>query len=233
VKEYVSMITIRERPEPRVSQELLDRLRRIPPAAVGHHLDFGFMDVELRPFGRRNFIVCGPALTMRVMAVDSSIVHTGIGMAQPGDVIVIDRNGERKHAAWGEMTSLYARLRGVTAAIVDGPATDIIETEQMEFLVFSRGITPITCKGLAVAGEINTVVQCGGVSVAPGDIILADDNGAVVIPADQVATVVETCEPRIEWEESMRRRLHAGEALGDISRANAKVAAAMESQAQH
>jgi 4-hydroxy-4-methyl-2-oxoglutarate aldolase len=227
------MITIRERPETTVPRDLLDRLRLIPPAAVGHHLDFGFMDNDLRPFGRRGFSISGPALTIRVMAIDSAVVHRALDMAQPGDVIVIDRNGERKHACWGEMTSLYAQLRGVAAAIVDGPATDIVETEEMGFLVFSRGISPITTKGLAMSGEINTVVQCGGVSVAPGDIILADDNGVLVIPPDQVADVVRLCEPRIEWEATMRRRLHAGEALGDITGANAKVDAHIATQGAH
>jgi 4-hydroxy-4-methyl-2-oxoglutarate aldolase len=227
------VITVNPRPESSVPADLLEQLRAIPPAAVGHHLDFGFMDAGLRPFGRRGFSVCGPALTIRTLALDSAIVHYALDLAQPGDVIVIDRSGERKHAAWGEMTSLYAKLRGVTAAIIDGPATDVVEIEEMGFIVFSRGIAPITTKSLALAGEVNSVVQCGGVSVTPGDIILADDNGVLVIPPQQVADVVRLCAPRVEWEVTMRRRLHAGEALGDISGANAKIAARLAGDSPH
>jgi 4-hydroxy-4-methyl-2-oxoglutarate aldolase len=219
------MITVNPRPDRSVATELLDQLRTIPPAAIGHHLDFGFMDGGLRPFGRRGFTICGPALTIRTIALDSAIVHYALDLAQPGDVVVIDRNGEGKHAAWGEKTSLYAQQRGVAAAIVDGPATDVVEIEALGFVVFSRGVAPITTKSLALAGEVNTVVQCGGVSVAPGDIVLADDNGILVMPPEQVAEVVRTCAHRVEWEATMRRRLRSGEALGDISGANAKITA--------
>lgn len=190
-------------------------------------LDFGFMDGGLRPIGRRGFTLCGPAVTVKAMAIDSSVVHQAISIAEPGDVLVIDRNGDGKHAAWGEMTSLAAKLRGLAGTLIDGPATDIIEIEDMQYVVFSRGVSPITTRGLASTGEINTTVVCGGVSVAPGDIILADDNGVLVIPPSMVAEVLERCGPRVEREAMIRRRLHAGEQLGDITGANEKLRAAL------
>lgn len=224
------MIVINERPETTVPQELLDRLRNIPPATIGHAVDFGFMDIGLRPIGRRRFTVCGPAFTVKVMAIDSSIVHHAIGMAKPGDIMVIDRNGDTKHACWGEMTSLGAKMAGLAGTIVDGPATDIVEIEDMEYLVFSRGISPITTRGMAISGEINTVVQCGGVSVAPGDIILADDNGILVIPPHQVEELVELCEPMAQREPITRQRLLAGESLPEMTGATRKIMAALEAQ---
>jgi len=226
-------LVINPRVETAVSAELIEQLRGIPPATVGHMQDFGFMDIGLRPVGRHGFTICGPALTLKVMAIDSAVVHHAIGMARPGDVIVIDRNGDNKHACWGEMTSLAAKVGGVAATIIDGPATDIVEIEEMEFLVFSRGISPITTRSLAISGEINTVVQCGGVSVAPGDIILADDNGVLVIPPPMVPEIIERCRPRYEREAVTRRRILAGEALGDISGANARVAEALDSEQAH
>jgi len=221
------MIAINERPEPTIPPEMLDRLRGIPPATIGHMLDFGFMDGGLRPIGRRGFTLCGPAVTVRAIAIDSSIVHQAISIAQPGDVLVIDRNGDTKHAAWGEMTSLAAKLRGLAGTIIDGPATDIVEIEEMAYLVFSRGVSPITTRGLAMSGEINTTVACGGVSVAPGDIILADDNGILVVPPAMVADVIERCGPRVDREAMIRRRLLAGEQLGDITGANERLRAAL------
>ncbi|HMM40540.1 MAG TPA: RraA family protein [Thermomicrobiales bacterium] len=227
------MIIVNERVETTVPAELLDRLRGIPPATIGHILDFGFMDIGLRPIGKRKFTICGPAFTVKAMAIDSTVVHKAIDMAQPGDILVIDRNGDNKHACWGEMTSLGALMKGVTATIVDGPATDVVEIEEMEYLVFSRGISPITTRSLAMAGEINTVVQCGGVSVTPGDIILADDNGVLVLKPDQVAALVEHCEPIAQREPTTRKRLRSGEPLAEISNANKKIAAALEAQAAH
>lgn len=227
------MIIINERPTTTVPQELLERLRGIPPATIGHVLDFGFMDIGLRPLGRRKFTICGPAVTVKVMAIDSTVVHKAIDMAQPGDVMVIDRNGDTKHACWGEMTSLAAHVKGVAATIVDGPATDIIEIEEMGYLVFSRGISPITTRSLAMAGEINTVVQCGGVNVAPGDIILADDNGVLVLKPDQVAALVEHCEPIAQREPTTRKRLRSGEPLAELAGANTKIEAALAAQAAH
>lgn len=216
-----------------LTPEIIEQLRGIPPATVGHMQDFGFMDGSLRPIGRRGFTVCGPALTLKVMAIDSAIMHHAIGLAQPGDVLVIDRNGDNKHACWGEMTSLAAKVRGVAAAIIDGPVTDVVEIEDMEFLVFSRGISPITTRSLAMSGEINSVVQCAGVSVAPGDIVLADDNGVLVIPPAMVPEIIERCLPRFQREAVTRRRILAGEALGDISGANERIVEALAREQAH
>lgn len=227
------MIIVNERVETSVPEELLNRLRSIPPATIGHVLNFGFMDNALRPIGRKGFIVCGPAFTIRAMAIDSTVVHKAISMVKPGDIIVIDRNGDNKHACWGEMTSLGALMAGATATIVDGPATDIVEIEEMGYLVFSRGISPITTRSLAMDGEINTVIQCGGVSVAPGDIILADDNGILVLQPDQVAALVDHCEPIAQREPETRRRLRAGESLADMTNAHKKIADALAAQEAH
>ena len=225
------MIVVNDRTPTAVPSELLDRLRRIPPATIGHVLAFGFMDVALRPIGRRGFSVCGPATTVRTMAIDSTVVHKAIDLAEPGDVLVIDRTGDTKHACWGEMTSLAAHVRGLAATVVDGPATDVVEIEEMGYLVFSRGVSPITTRSLAQFGEINTVVQCGGVTVSPGDIVLADDNGVLVLPPHQVAELVEHCEPIAQREPTTRQRLRAGEALAEYSGANRKIAAALAAQA--
>ncbi|RIK43198.1 MAG: 4-hydroxy-4-methyl-2-oxoglutarate aldolase [Chloroflexi bacterium] len=222
------MVLIRPRVADRVPRETLETLRGIPPATIGHMLDFGFMDRQLRPYGRRRFTICGPAVTVRCMAIDSSVVHHAISLAEPGDVLVIDRNGDDKHAAWGEMTSLAAKLRGLAGTIIDGPATDIVEIEEMEYLVFARGIAPITTRGLASSGEINTTVQCGGVVVQPGDIILADDNGVLVLAPDVVEEVVQRCLPRVEREAMIRARLLAGEALGEITGATPRLLATQD-----
>lgn len=221
---------INPRSESSVTSGQIEQLRRIPPATIGHLLDFGFMSRELRPIGKQHFVLCGPAVTVRTTALDSAVVHHAIDVAEPGDVLVIDRNEDDKHAAWGELTSLAAQLRGIAGTIVDGPATDLVEVEEMEYLVFCRGIAPITSRSTGTTGEINTIIQCGGVSVAPGDIVLADDNGILIIPPDRVAEVIDHCAPRVEYEDMIRQRLRAGEKLGDITGASNRLRQAMDSR---
>lgn len=217
-------VTINPRPETTIAAEQIEQLRRIPPATIGHMLDFGFMVNDLRPIGRKHgFTLCGPVVTVRTSALDSAVVHHAIDIAEPGDVLVIDRNGDQKHACWGELTSLAAKLRGLAATIVDGPATDIPEIWEMEYLTFCRGVAPITSRSTGSSGEINTPVHCGGVAVAPGDIVLADDNGILVIPPDQVAAVIDHCGPRVQHEADIRRRLLAGEKLGEITGASERL----------
>lgn len=217
-------VTIDARPESTITEEQIEQLRKIPPATIGHMLDFGFMANELRPIGvGRGFTLCGPAVTVRTAALDSAVVHHAIDVAQPGDVLVIDRNSDMKHACWGELTSLAAKLRGLAGTIVDGPATDIPEIWEMEYLTFCRGVAPITSRSTGAAGEINTTVHCGGVPVSPGDIILADDNGILVIPPVHVAEIIDHCGPRVEYEAQIRRRLLAGEKLGEITGASERL----------
>ncbi len=219
-------VTINPRPATAVTTEQIDQLRAIPPATIGHMLDFGFMANELRPIGvGRGFTLCGPAVTVRTSALDSAVVHHAIDIAEPGDVLVIDRNGDQKHACWGELTSLAAKLRGLAGTLVDGPATDIPEIWEMEYLTFCRGVAPITSRSTGASGEINTTIQCGGVPVSPGDIILADDNGVMVIPPERVAEIIEHCGPRVDYEAQIRRRLLAGEKLGEITGASERLLA--------
>jgi 4-hydroxy-4-methyl-2-oxoglutarate aldolase len=97
----------------------------------------------------------------------------------------------------------------------------------------SCGISPITTRSLAVDGEINTTVRCGGVSVAPGDIILAADNGIMVLYPDQVAELVEHYMPIAQRELETQRRLRAGESLADMTNAHKTIADALAAQGTH
>ncbi len=205
-----------------VPKELIERYKPIQPATVGHLIEFGFCDPAIRPLWR-TFKLVGPAFTVRTSALDSAIVHVAIDMAEAGDVIVIDRNGDQKHACWGEMTSLAAKVKGIAGAIVDGCATDITEIEEMKFPVYCRHPSPITTKGLALEGEINTQVQIGGVPVNPGDLIVADVNGVLVIPQALAPKLIEASEAREQREVWVRAELHKGSKLSDISNAAEKV----------
>lgn len=117
--------------------------------------------------------------------------------AEPGDILVIDMQGEKRHACWGEMTTLTARRFDLQAVIVDGPNTDSKEIKENGFPVFSKGQSNLTTKIMGFKGDVNVPVCCGGTVVCPGDLILANNDGIVVIPydfADRLIEIAETYE---------------------------------------
>ncbi len=213
-----------------LSKDLIERYKPIQPASVGHMLEFGFCDPAIRPLWK-TFKLVGPAFTVRTSALDSAVVHKAIDMAEPGDVIVIDRNGDGKHACWGEMTALASKIRGLAGAVVDGCATDLTEIEEMQFPVYSRGISAITTKSLALEGEINTQVQIGGIPVNPGDLIVADVNGVLVVPQELAPKIIEACDAREKREVWVREQLKKGEKLSEISKSAERLEAQMAKEA--
>ncbi len=216
------MVIVNPRVETTVSADLIAELGKIPPATIGHVLDSEFMDPGLRPIGTK-FSFVGPAVTVRVIGMDSAILHYAVDVAQPGDVIIVDRLGDRRYACWGGGVALAAHTRGIAGAVVDGMLTDRVEIEEMGFRVFGRGLSPVTTRGPGVTGELNTVIQCGGVTVHPGDIILADDDGILVLAPERVASIVEEFMPRVLREPEMHRALREGASLSERSGAKARI----------
>jgi 4-hydroxy-4-methyl-2-oxoglutarate aldolase len=203
-------------PGPRPDPAIVQALRTIEPATLGHVLFFGFMDPALRPVFRRVNVV-GPALTARAAGPDGTAVHYALDLIQEGDVLVIDRGGDASYASFGEMTARAAKKRGAAGVIVDGLVTDVIQMEEVGVPVYARGVSARTGRVLGLGGEINTTVNCGGVTVRPGDLIHADDNGILVIPMEQAAHAVEVGLQREARSEQVRAWIEEGRALSDFS----------------
>ena len=212
------------------SGELIERYRHIAPATIGHLLEFGFCDPAIQPLWRP-CKVAGPAFTVRTSAMDSSIVHVAIDMAEPGDVLLVDRNGDNKHACWGGMTTLAAKMRGLAGVIIDGCVTDFSEIQEFRLAVYARSISAITTKGLAMEGEINTPIQIGGVPVNPGDLVVADSDGIVVISPETAARIVDTAEEREKRGLWFQEQLMKGVKISELSGSAEKIRAQMERQA--
>ena len=124
----------------------------------------------------------GPACTVKVFPGDNLMVHKSLDIAQPGDVIVIDAGGSPMNAVLGDLISTKARHRGVAGFIVDGLIRDLPAILALgDFPVFARGVTPIGPLHRG-PGEINHPISCGGIVVNPGDIVMGDLNGIVVVP---------------------------------------------------
>src|SRR5919199_4082200 len=183
------MVIVNPRAQPTLAPHLIKELGEIAPATIGHLLEHEFMDPEVRPIISR-FSFVGPAITVRCFGTDSAIVHYAVDMAQPSDVIVIDRLGDRRYACWGGGVTNGAQARGVVGAIVDGALTDKVEIEDMRFPVFGRCISPLTTRAPGLTGELNVPVRCGGLIVKPGDIVLADDDGIIVLPPARIEGIV-------------------------------------------
>ncbi len=216
------MFVINESPE-RPDPKLLERLKDVEPATVGHFRHYGFIDPLIRPV-LKNTKVVGPALTVKTPGADSTVVHKVMELAKPGDVLVIDRCGDRQHACWGGMVTLSAHLKELAGGIIDGPATDVDEIEELGFPVYCRGLSAMTTKLLGLGGEINTVIQCGGVAVEPGDLIVADRNGILVLKPNEAREVADKALAMQAAENSLAEELKKGTSLSSLSGANTMIA---------
>jgi 4-hydroxy-4-methyl-2-oxoglutarate aldolase len=161
-------------------------LEQAEPATIGHFLDFGFVDPAIRAQWQVPRIA-GTAVTVRCAGDDSTIVHYALGQLRPGDVLVIDRAGDRRHAAVGGGVAFAARAAGARGIVIDGVATDIGEIRDYKLPVWSRGLSTVTTKRLFQQGEFCVPISCGGVPVHPGDAILADENGVLVLNPAEIA----------------------------------------------
>jgi regulator of RNase E activity RraA len=204
---------------------LLDLLLQVETATVGHFRHDGFIDPAIRlvlPRAR----IAGPAVTVRIAGPDSTLLHHAVSSARPGDVLVIDRCGDTRHACWGGVTTYAACLAGIAGIIIDGPATDFGEIMNAGLPVWCRGPTSLTTKFLPLDADLNVAVSVGGVAVNPGDLILADESGAIVLPPEEAAAVAEHAISLQEREKQVLARLAAGERLDEISGAANRIRAA-------
>lgn len=210
------MINVIVQSPPRPDPSLVERFKNIHPSELGHVIEYGFMDIDIRPVDAATPYVVGPALTVRITPTDSAMVYKALDMARPGDVIVIDNQGERRHACWGEITTLNALRKQVAGAVVDGPVTDSRRIVELGFPAFSRSSTNLTTKLIGFRGDINVPVQCGGVTVQPGDIVCANEDGVLVVPLERAATLIESAEGAEKTEGTRQERIARGDSFMDI-----------------
>lgn len=193
-------------------------LSDLETATFGHFLEDGFMAPAIQcllPEKR----VFGPALTVRMWGSDGTALVHALSIAQPGQVIVIDRCGDLRHACWGAVTTAAAQARGVVGAVIDGYLTDKAAILAAGFPVWSRGPSPVTTKIRGASGEIGVPITCGGVRVRPGDTVLADESGVLVIDPDTVGEHAAKARAMQASEPETIRRLKAGETLAAITNA--------------
>jgi len=164
--------------------------------------------------GRKKAV--GPAVTVRTLAGDWAKPVEAIDVARPGDVLVIRNEGRTDVAPWGELATHSARNRGVAAVVIDGAVRDVDDIREMGFPVFATATVPNAGepKGL---GEINSEIACCGQEVRPGDWIVADESGVVVIPRERAYEIARRAMEVRKTEERLREEIRRGRTLSEVS----------------
>ncbi|MEJ5021432.1 RraA family protein [Ochrobactrum vermis] len=217
------MYTINPMPE-QIPAGDLQLLSGVETATVGHWRFFGFMHRSIQPLLPKRRVV-GTAVTIAIPGPDSTLLHHVTGMLRPGDILVVDRMGDDRYACWGGGVTIAAKASGAVAGIVDGPCTDLTEIEDSDFPMWARGISPITTRLYDLGGGINIPVSCGGVVVNPGDAILADESGVLVLPRDEVNAVASRALDIQDKGKVREASVKTGLKLGDVSGATNKILA--------
>jgi len=196
-----------------------------PPAEVFHLFDgvesthvsdamnrFGGMDFNIRA-ASPNMRVVGPAVTVRARPGDVLMTFKAVEIASPGDVIVVETRGCISISTWGDLLSIVCKERRLGGAVTDGAVRDLTGIRQVGFPVFTRDyLSPLGSLHDA-PGEVNVPISCGGVAVMPGDVILADAHGVVVVPREDAEAVARAAQNIVQAEQAWMAEIHAGRTI--------------------
>jgi 4-hydroxy-4-methyl-2-oxoglutarate aldolase len=202
-----------ERPERTLIAKFKEIATPVLSDVMGRH---HCMDYQIRPvFKGARF--CGPAYTVRAYPSDNLMIHVALKFAQAGDVLVADAGGYANAGLWGEIMAVNAVRKGIAGLVIDGGCRDVDELEGLGFSVFARGINARGGFKLD-GGSVNEAVSCGGVCVHPGDLVVADVCGVVVVPKQDMETVLKLAEEKLAAEQQIMQRLRNGEDFYDITK---------------
>lgn len=196
----------------RIDAEVLAGLQHVSTGTVGHFLSDGFLHWEIQSLVRPVKMV-GQAVTVSSPPTDNSVYLEAIERSRPGDVLVIDRQSDRRHASWGGLLTLAARNHGLAGVVIDGAATDRREITDVGLPVFCRHVSALTTRKQGLEGTVGRPVACGGITIAPGTVMLGDEDGVVAIPPERAAEVMRIGRKKEAWEGRMREALLRGLSL--------------------
>jgi regulator of RNase E activity RraA len=200
---------------PRPPRELIDELSTLETPYLSDAMNrFGGMDANLRP-ACPDMRAAGPAVTVRVPPGDNLMVYKAFEVAQPDDVIVIEARGFTSVAQWGDLTSMIARGLNLAGMVTDGSLRDLKGICEVGFPVFAK---PWLVPNGALKdgpGEVNVPVAVGNVPVLPGDIIVGDSHGVVVVPRRDAETVLAKARAVAEAEVKKVREIREGHLIPD------------------
>jgi RraA family protein len=191
----------------RVPDELGKNARDIPVAVIS--------DVSRRIFclsgGFENYSrkapgFAGPALTVKVRPGDHLFLHKALDIARPGDIVICDAGGALQNAILGENMGRYAVSRGIAGIVIDGAIRDRAGLAGLPIPVYARGVTPNGPWKLG-PGEIGYPIAVGGIAIAPGDLVVGDEDGVIVLPRAEAQSIIVKAQARVEAEARSARQI--------------------------
>lgn len=208
---------------PRCSAEQLKELAAAGVATVHEAMGrIGLMQPYMRPI-QEGARIAGNAVTVLVHPGDNWMIHVAVELCRPGDVLVVAVSAENHDGMFGDLLATSLQAHGVVALVIDAGVRDVQDLREMQFPVWSRCIS---AKGTikATLGNVNTPVVCAGASVRGGDVVIADDDGVVVVPFEGVEAALAATRERLARESRKRERLAARELGMDIENMRPKLA---------
>lgn len=199
----------------KVDKETVEAYRELPAATVYEAAgQKGMMDPAIKavyPEAK----VCGTALTVFCHVGDNLMIHKAVSMAKPGDVLVVNIRGDVNSGAWGEILTTAAEARGIAGLIIDGAVRDAEATRKHNFPIFARGLA-VGATMKKNLGQINHPISCGNVTVYPGDLVIGDIDGVVVVSRSEAGAVLEASIEREEKEVVLMEKLRSGSTTLDL-----------------
>jgi regulator of RNase E activity RraA len=208
--------------------EFVERLAKLDSCAVSDaqdKLQIKGTVIGILPLYPTERIV-GRAVTVRLKTVGPGEVATrhlcttAVEASDPGDIIVVDHKGRTDVAGWGGILSTAATVKRVAGVIIDGASRDVDEAKGLGLPLFAKAAVPLTARGRIIEDTTNEQIEIGGVTVKPGDYIIADNSGVVVVPADRVAEVIPAAESIVAREAAMAADVLAGKSVIEVMGTN-------------
>lgn len=175
----------------------------------------------IRPMWWTMTKIIGPAVTVKMTAAGETKGkhHLGvaaINAAQKGDVIVIDNGGRIDTSCWGGILTNGAKMKGIEGVVIDGAARDVDEFVEAGFNVYARGAVVSTARGRIMEEATNVMIQFGGVQVRPGDIVVGDKSGVVIIPIEHLEEIISKAKQLEAKESAMVKEIKEGKSMMDV-----------------
>ncbi|MFF0338343.1 methyltransferase [Kribbella sp. NPDC004875] len=196
----------------RPPNDVVEQLAGLPVANIGDAMDrLGVLESRIQAIwpGAR---LAGPALTVWTRAGDNAAIHEALAIARPGDVIVVNGQGDESRALIGDLIGAKALAKGIAGFVIDGAARDADTLGELQMPVFARACTPAGPYKFG-PGRVGVTVAVGGVAVSPGDVVVGDGDGVAVIARDQAVAVAAAAQAVFDDETNRRRAIPAPMAI--------------------